>query len=362
MRSQTDTTRPTLSPISFYPAPRASGVAENSFLRRSWPMAAALFISLSTEVFAQQQPPGAGVAQELGASEEINVGAARSASPQLRSSAEAEKSLRIDPSRRFEFADHIAHGIAMRNRTAGTIHLRGAPVPSRVLAALLYVNFSDGSRDGRRNLPVLFNANRVMANKTGDHDDPCWGMAGNHSYVADVTQFVPIGGNLNQDYRVVLQFDDETSTTGQNPWGPLEVQKVRAQGATLVVVYRTQNTTGSLFVYDALNNSMFSGPAQFDLLHPNLDGNGRFTMAGADGQRGSGHDNSLSNELTFFDGNQIAGPPVASSDWDGSDGWPLPQLWDTHTHNVRLGGSVSMVRYQASGDCLVPVAFVIDAD
>ena len=38
------------------------------------------------------------------------------------------------------------------------------------------------------------------------------------------------------------------------------------------------------------------------------------------------------------------------------------QLWDTHTHDVKLNGSVSSVRYQASGDCLVPVAFVIDAD
>jgi hypothetical protein len=137
---------------------------------------------------------------------------------------------------------------------------------------------------------------------------------------------------------------------------------MRVEGATLIMIYRTQHTTGSLFVYDALSNSMFSGTAQFDLLHPPLTGNGRFTMVGADGQRGFGHDNSLSNELTFFDGNQIAGPPVTSSDWDGSDGWPLPQLWDTHTHNVRLDSPVSRVRYQASGDCLVPVAFVIDAD
>jgi hypothetical protein len=36
-------------------------------------------------------------------------------------------------------------------------------------------------------------------------------MAGNHSYVADVTPLVPIGGDLNQDYQVVLQFDTETS-------------------------------------------------------------------------------------------------------------------------------------------------------
>ena len=332
----------------------AAGTLERrGTLRRAWPIAALLFLS----------PPIVVSAQELGARDQINVGIAKSASPQVRRSAEAEKALRVEPTRTFEYADHVANGVAMRNRTAGTIHLRGAPVPSKVLAALLYFNFSDGSRDGQRNMPILFNANRVVANKTGDHDDPCWGMTGNHSYVADVTQLVPIGGDLNQDYQVVLHFDAETSTTGQNPWAtPEPGQKIRTEGATLVIVYRTKDTTGPLFIYDALNNSMFGGTAQFDLLHPNLANAGRFTMVGADGQRGFGYDNIFSNELTFFDGNQIAGPPIASSDWDGSDGWPLPQLWDTHTHMVKLNGSLSSVRYQASGDCLVPVAFVIDAD
>lgn len=305
----------------------------------------------------------AAAAQELTATDQVNIGVAPSASAELRQSAEAEKALKVDPSRRFEFADHVANGIAMRNRTSGTIHLRGAPVPSRVLAAILYFNFSDESREGRRNVPVLFDGNRIVADKTGDHVDPCWGMAGNHSYRADVTRFVPIGGNLNQDYEVVIPFDTETSTTGQNPWSPVEPdQRVRVEGATLVVVYRNQDSTGSVFVYDAINDAMFSGVAQFDLTHPGLDGLGRFTMAGADGQRGAGHDNGASNELTFFNGDQIAGPPVASSDWDGSDGWPLVQLWDTHTHNVKLAGNVSSVRYQAAGDCLVPVAFVIDSD
>ena len=322
-------------------------------LRRTWPIAALLLM----------YPPTVATAQELGVRDQINVGVAKSAAPQQRRSAEAEKALRVEPTRKFEFADHVANGIALRNRIEGTIRLRGAPVPSKVLAALLYFNFSDGSREGLRNVPVLFNANRIVADKTGDHDDPCWGMAGNHSYLADVTQLVPIGGHLNQDYQVVLQFDADTSTTGQNPWAtPEPGQKIRVEGATLVVVYRTPDTTGPVFVYDAINNSMFSGTAQFDLLHPNLAATGRFTMVGADGQRGLGYDNIASNELTFFDGLQIAGPPVASSDWDGSDGWPMPQLWDTHTHNVKLNGSISSVRYQASGDCLVPVAFVIDAD
>ena len=116
-------------------------------LRRSWPIAPLLF-TLST----------AATTQELGANDQINVGIAKSASPQVRRNAEAEKALRVEPTRMFEYADHVANGVAMRNRTAGTIHLRGAPVPSKVLAALLYFNFSDGSRDGQRSVPVLFNA------------------------------------------------------------------------------------------------------------------------------------------------------------------------------------------------------------
>ena len=71
-------------------------------------------------------------------------------------------------------------------------------------------------------------------------------MAGNHSYVADVTQLVPIGGHLNQDYPVVIQFDAETTTTGENPW-PLDPnQKVRIEGASLIVVHARHHGTGLL--------------------------------------------------------------------------------------------------------------------
>src|SRR5215470_1631457 len=221
----------TLRPVAQTREQRARAIFARSLhtlLRCTWPIAVVWSMAASTAINAQ----------ELEAKDQVNSGVAKSATPQQRRSAEAEKALRVEPTRKFEFADHVANGVAMRNRIEGVIHLRGVPVPSRVLAALLYFNFSDGSREGQRNVPVLFNANRVIADKTADSDDPCWGMAGNHSYVADVTQFVPIGGHLNQDYQVVLQFDAETSTTGQNPWGtPEPGQKVRAEGATLVVVY-----------------------------------------------------------------------------------------------------------------------------
>lgn len=258
----------------------------------------------------------------------------------------------VDPSFKFKQASHVANGVALRNRTSGTIHLRGVPVGSKVLQALLYWNFSDRNEEGPNRLPVLFSGNVVMGTKTADSKDPCWGMVGNHSYVADVTPYVNIMGHPNQDYEVVLLFDSSTSTTGQNPWAPWESQELRTEGATLIVIY--EDTSGPLFVYDSLNNSMFFSSAVFNFTHWGLNGHALFTMAGADGQL------HVTNELTFFNGQQIAGCPVTNSDWDGSDGWPLPQLWDTHTHTVTLGNGTSEVKYVTNGDCLVPVVFVID--
>ncbi len=269
---------------------------------------------------------------------------------------------RIGPTYRFEHARHVTNGVAMRNRTDGTIHLRGVPARRKVLAALLYWNFLDDEEVGTNRFPVLFNGNKVNGVKRADSPDPCWSnVDASHTYVANVTKYVPTT-NPNQDYEVVLFFDDLTSTTGQNPWASPEFQDVRTEGASLIVVYEDLRS-GPVNIYDRLNDSMILGNATFRLVHTAVDNRPAwFSMLGADGQRGFGHNNSAGNELTFFNGTQIAGPPVTNSDWDGSDGWPMPQLWDTHTHKVRVDGRISTVRYQAGGDCLIPVAFVIDAN
>jgi hypothetical protein len=173
-----------------------------------------------------------------------------------------------------------------------------------------------------------------------------------------VTRFIP-NRRPNGIYEVVVEFDSRTRTSGQNPWSPFESQDVRLNGATLFVVYQA---AGTVLIYDSLSGSMFSGAGTFTFDHPGLMGmRGLFTMTGADGQRGGGHDNGASNETTFFAASgQIAGPPIAASDWDGSAGWPLVQLWDVHTHHVLLDASSSTVVYTAGVDCLVPVAFALE--
>jgi hypothetical protein len=106
----------------------------------------------------------------------------------------------------------------------------------------------------------------------------------------------------------------------------------------------------------------------------------RHTRLGADGQVGSGLNNfnATTNEQTFLAGPipqpfvQIRGngsyaSGSEDSDWNGHDGEPLNQLWDTHTLNIpnviTPGPLVTSyrVRYVANADCIGPVAHVITA-
>jgi hypothetical protein len=268
---------------------------------------------------------------------------------------------KVDPIFRAERVSHVAHGVALRNRTRGFIHSRGVPLGSEVVRSFLLWNFSDSQKEGADSAPVLFDGNLIVGRKTADNTDPCWGRDGNHSYIADVTDYTNQTGGPNQDYEVTIPFNSDTSTSGQDPWSAPESSKTLLEGASLVVVFRNERTQGSLFLFAPPGDNMFLSNASYGLPSPGL-GNGLFTMIGGDGQRGSGHSNFASNELTFFDGMQIAGPPVAASDWDGSDGLTLPQLWDTHTHEVQITNGISQVEYVQNVDCLVPVGFVLDQE
>ncbi|RJR42608.1 MAG: DUF3344 domain-containing protein [Deltaproteobacteria bacterium] len=254
---------------------------------------------------------------------------------------------------------HVANGVALRNRASGWIHLRGVPPGSTVIRAHLYWNISDGLVKGPAS-SATFNGNLVAGLKRADNPDPCWGLTGNHTYRADVTPFVP-RNNPNQDYLFALQKPDPLTTSGENPWTLAPVPTLLTEGATLIVTYRhPEKTIGAIVnIYDAFSGTMFSTSGTFTLTHAALSGGGLFTMTGADGQRGGGHDNVFSNETGTFNGAQFSGPTVAASDWDGSTGLPLTQLWDVHTHIVQLNGTSSTVAYTGVGDCLVPVAFVI---
>lgn len=312
----------------------------------------AVLAAETTTLVAQQREP-------------TNSGTYASSVPKAVQAIEEKRFPGIYPSFKYDRADHIINGVQMRNRTSGWIRFRGIPQKSKVIQALLYWNFSDGNEKGKDTAPILFRGNLVIGRKTADNPDPCWGMVGNHSYVGDVTPWVlNNGSHPNQDYDVVFQFDDTTSTTGQDPWNPVEFTRQRNEGASLIIVYASDTTVGSLYIYDNLSNTMFAGVANFVLAHAGaVNRPALFSMAGADGQVGSSFNPFVTQETTFYNGVQIAGPGVADSDWNGSDGNTLGQLWDSRTHPVNLDGTgTSTVNYNSQGDCLVPVAFVVDSN
>jgi hypothetical protein len=261
---------------------------------------------------------------------------------------------------------HVASGVALRNRASGHIQTRGVPAGSTVVQSFVFWNLSDDQIVGAPTMPLLFNGNLVRGRKTADNTEPCWGNIGNHSYVATVTPFTNQTGGPNQDYEVVLPFSLNTSTSGQNPWSPVEAADVRLEGATLVVIFRNGQTRGPLSVFAPAGDNMFFFNASYTFPTPGT-GAGLFTAFGADGQRGAGHSDFLSGEVTSF----VSGGPLVDlaggasptgSDWDGDDGLTLPQLWDTHTHVVTFGGPQATVRYSSPGDCIVPVGFVLDQE
>ena len=95
----------------------------------------------------------------------------------------------------------------------------------------------------------------------------------------------------------------------------------------------------------------------------------KHTRLGADGQvgRSTFAIAPITSERTFLNALQIEGigsPFNIDSDWNGADGAPLNQLWDTNTSSV-VGNPVPplamnyVVRYLSNGDCIVAVAHVL---
>ena len=76
----------------------------------------------------------------LGGRDQINVGITTFASPQVRRNTEAEKALRVKPARTFEYADHVANGVAcaIAPQAPSTCARSGSLT---VLAALLFSTF-----------------------------------------------------------------------------------------------------------------------------------------------------------------------------------------------------------------------------
>jgi len=89
---------------------------------------------------------------------------------------------------------------------------------------------------------------------------------------------------------------------------------------------------------------------------------------GADGQIGSSRiaTAAISGETTTINTVLVAGPGSPfnlTGDWNGSSGFPLPQLWDDTGHTFTLPAPASTLTVtfgpSSGADCLTPVANVV---
>lgn len=265
--------------------------------------------------------------------------------------------------------DHLAAGTGTRNAGYGTIRLRGAPPNARLIAAYLYWGGIEDAPPPTQD--VNFEGRRVTGRLLGTAVGPCWGGGTFGLYRAVVSHLIP--PEIDGDYRV----DGFPSflVDGRNPWGPNAIStRPLAEGSSLVALITHRNLSSSARTYFFHGPVQFSGPLTIDqaLAPPLASSILKHTRIGADGQVGAGITpfGAAPQEDTFI--GPVPGPLTqikgvgainTDSDWNGADGVPLNQLWDTHTSDVSgtipAGSPSYRVQYVSRGDCLEAAVHVL---
>lgn len=279
----------------------------------------------------------------------------------------ATVTITVQPSFSFSGVNHVANGVALRNRCSGTIPLRGIAPGSSLKSAFLYWNFMNGSAVGAATDTENFNGRALLGTKIADQPDLCWGTKGDHTYRA-VIPALPVG-----DYNFGARTCNDNS--GANPWTTGSKGPVIWDGASLVETYSNSTTTsGRVAIFDKLAGASNSnaGAHSFSVrmstgTGPVLRGAGLFTQIGADGQVGTSFSPLVpggqlgTDERDTFDNVLLTGPGgvYPQSEWDGNNGQPLEQLWDTHTLDVDFNGtSINTDTTTVTFDCIAAVAYI----
>jgi len=278
----------------------------------------------------------------------------------------------------YSNASYGTGGVALRNRIKGSIHISGVTGPTQ--AAWLYwvVLFAStpSSFQLKRASEVLLQREfptgvathgaQLIGQLIAVGGDPCWGSAGAWVFRAAVPTSVATGNGL---YRIVLNKNATGLSDGEDPWD-FNVVFPLAEGASLVIVGTGVAGVG---LVDGQAGTTFAASYSnsYDLPAPATGGLVLFDNFGYDGQIGSSRTILFSNETTTVQGFPggvsvlVAGPggETGDSDWDGSSGWPLPQLWDDTGHDISnafaVGDTSVLVSYTSTGDCIGTVGAVI---
>ena len=178
---------------------------------------------------------------------------------------------------------------------------------------------------------------------------PCWTGSTIVVYRAAIPLFIVAPGN--GEYAVSLLPGAGGSTGGGDPWASPLITPLW-EGASIVMI-GTGGTTVNLF--GGLPAGFFIPP--FSLPPLALTGTAAHFLwdnIGADGQVGASRDATAatSGETTTINGLLIAGPGSAlnlTGDWNGSSGFPLPQLWDDTGHEFTLPAATNILNIMFDG-------------
>jgi hypothetical protein len=278
-------------------------------------------------------------------------------------------------------ASYGTGGVALRNRHTGSIHISG--VSGTTQAAWLYWSVllqnptaTQVSNVGHVTITRQFPTgaplpSSVTLNGTliAVGGDPCWGSTGTYVFRARVPNTVATGNGL---YKITLRAGASGLTDGEDPWDGNVVFPL-FEGASLVVVGTGTNSVGLL---DGQAGTTFiSGYSNYYQLPAAVSSSSQVLLDnfGYDGQIGTSRsiNPAVSNETTTAQGWPggasvlVAGPggETGDSDWDGSSGWPLPQLWDDTGHDISnafaAGDTFVLVSYSSGNDCIGTVGAVV---
>jgi len=281
----------------------------------------------------------------------------------------------------YRSAQYGTGGVGLRNRGAGAIGVSGVLTP--VKAAYIYwavittgaALAPDKTIKLQRLSPTPASAViSITGALVGTGASPCW--AGNTISVfrGVVPLTVATGNGL---YQVTLLAGAGGLTNGADPWvGTALTALPLMEGASLVIV-GTGPAGQRVVIYDTgFAGATFRGDTglAYSLTLPAAT-NGKLTLLdniGADGQEGTSRLAKAGNadERTSINGLNFAGPGSVTndSDWNGSSGKPLPQLWDDTGHDITAatpaGTTILNVEIQRLGssatiDCMTTVANIV---
>jgi hypothetical protein len=307
-----------------------------------------LMASLATAQGGRQSQMGTGNAATAGVLGSVSLGS-------------------IAASKVYTSASYATAGVGLRNQPGGGIvinGLSGAPKAAFLYWAVITQGAPlapDQSITLQKLLPAASSSVSLTGTVIGAGAQPCWAGDRITVYRAAVPLTVATGNGF---YKVVLKAGASGSTAGEDPWvgGGLPM----FEGASLVLV---GSGTSTVAIYDkALAANTFLGSLNYSLTLPKAaPGNATFwDNIGADGQHGiSRIEDPSYDDITNINGLAVAGygSIYNDSDWNGSAGLPLPQLWDDTGHNVTVAtpmGTTSLnVTFYSQNDCLTPVANVV---